>query len=146
MSGAVRRAVLIVVFAVAIGGCTGGGQDAPSNLKVGDCFDVPTSQEIAALPTKPCTQPHGGEVFHTFDTTGESAAYPSDEAWGQLIFPVCDPVFNTYTGTPVEERTDIDYLYIVPTGDRWAHGDRRITCFIHALDGAPLRHSYRDTG
>jgi len=73
-------------------------------------------------------------------------AYPTDEAWGQLIYPICDPVFKTYTGTPVEDRTDIDYLFLVPTSDRWAGGDRHVTCLIRSLDGSPLRHSYRASG
>ena len=80
--------------------------------------------------------PHGGEVFHAFDAQA-AASYPTDEAWGQLIYPVCDPVFETYTGTAVEDRTDIDYLFLVPTSDRWAGGDRRVTCFIRSLDGEP---------
>ena len=35
------------------------------------------------------------------------------------------------------------YLFLVPTSDRWAGGDRRVTCFIRSLDGSPLDHSYR---
>jgi hypothetical protein len=143
-----RRAVatlLLLLWIGVVAGCTASGE-APSNLKAGDCFDIPKAQEIAALPTKPCSEPHGGEVFHTFDAAATSGPYPSDEDWGGLIFPVCDPAFKTYTGTPVEERTDIDYLYIVPTTDRWSNGDRHVTCFIHALDGSPLRRSYRASG
>jgi len=72
----------------------------------------------------------------------------SDVIPGELyrLYPICDPVFKTYTGTPVEDRTDIDYLFLVPTSDRWAGGDRHVTCFIRSLDGSPLRHSYRASG
>jgi hypothetical protein len=139
-----RGAVLAgVVFVISLGACatTQSGPD----LKIGDCFDVPTTADITTIPTKACTEPHGAEVFHEFDVKG-GGAYPTDEAWGQLIYPICDPVFKTYTGTPVEDRTDIDYLFLVPTSDRWAGGDRRVTCFIRSLDGAPLRHSYRASG
>ena len=141
------RGVVIAVFIALLGaalvGC--GTTHTGSNLAIGDCFDVPTTADITTIPTKACTEPHGGEVFHEFDAQG-GGAYPTDEAWGQLIYPVCDPVFKAYTGTAVEDRTDIDYLFLVPTSDRWAGGDRHVTCFIRSLDGSPLRHSYRASG
>ena len=133
-------AALLALLGTALVGC--GTTHTGSNLAIGDCFDVPTTADITTIPTKPCTEPHGGEVFHAFDAPG-GGAYPTDEAWGQLIFPICDPVFKTYTGTAVEDRTDIDYLFLVPTSDRWAGGDRHVTCFIRSLDGSPLDHSYR---
>jgi hypothetical protein len=143
VTNAIRLAALALATVLAAA-CA--ARTEPSNLAVGDCFDMPSSVEIASIPTRPCTEPHGGEVFHAFDATAATGSYPSDEAWGQLIFPVCDPAFEAYTGTPVETRTDIDYLYLVPTSDRWAAGDRHVTCFITSLDGKPLRQSYRASG
>ena len=141
--GLVAAAVLVVAVAFAI--LSGGGAAPPDRLAVGDCVDIPTSAEIAAIPRRACTEAHAGEVFHIFEAGGDAAAYPSDADWADLIYPVCDPAFATYTGTPVETRTDIDYIYLVPTSDRWAGGDRRVTCFIQALDGAPLLRSYRES-
>jgi hypothetical protein len=141
---ALFRAACALIVALALAGCS--TATSPSSLDVGDCFDVPTSATIASIPTRPCTEPHGGEVFHVFDVSGTSSSYPSDDAWGGLIYPVCDPAFLAYTGTGVENRTDIDYTYFVPTADRWAAGERRVTCFIKSLDGAPMRHSERKLG
>lgn len=119
------------------------GRD-PANLAVGDCFDVPSGVErIEDIRTRTCDGPHGGEVFHTYETTGSSASYPTDTAWEGLIYPVCDPLFETYTGTLVGDRLDIGYVYFVPTADRWSAGDRRVTCFITSLDGSQLSRSYR---
>jgi hypothetical protein len=140
----IRALALAMTLATGLAGCA--TSSAPSSLAVGDCFDVPTSAAITTIPARPCTEPHGGEVFHAFDASGSAASYPSDEAWGQLIYPVCDPAFKTYTGTPVETRTDIDYSYLVPTSDRWAAGDRRVTCFIKSLGQNPMTHSYRSGG
>src|SRR4051794_28169495 len=137
-------AIAWALLAIAAGGCS--SPRGASSLKAGDCFDIPTAAEISTIPTRPCTEPHGGEVFHVFDATADSASYPTDAAWSELIYPVCDPAFKAYTGTPVEERTDVDYLYLVPTSDRFAGGDRRVTCFIRSLDGAPLKQSYRKSG
>jgi putative regulator of septum formation len=136
--------VAITGLVLTVTACSGSGS-GPA-LKVGDCFDVPKSGDVVEIPTKPCTRQHGGEVFHEFDAKGSSGDYPTDDAWAQLIYPVCDPAFEAYTGTPVEDRTDIDYLFLVPTSDRWAAGDRHVTCFIRSLDGSPLSKSYRKSG
>ena len=134
--------VALVVIAYAV---LRGGSSSPAALAVGDCIDVPDAAAMATIPNRPCTEPHDGEVFHLFEVTGVGGGYPSDPDWGALIYPVCDPAFERYTGTPVETRTDIDYLYLVPTEDRWTSGDRRVTCFIKSLDDAPLLHSYRES-
>jgi Septum formation len=119
---------------------------SPANLAVGDCFDVPTAAgRIDDLRTRACSTPHGGEVFHIYVTDASGSAYPSDADWEASIYPVCDPAFETYTGTPVGDRLDISYLFLVPTADRWTTGDRRVTCFISSPDGSPLSHSYRSS-
>jgi hypothetical protein len=140
------RATLLLFAVLVIGGCRNGGTD-PASLAVGDCFDIPTATErIGDVAPRPCNGPHGGEVFHVFDDASPaSAAYPTDPEWGERIYPTCDPEFNAYTGTLIAERTDIDYRYLVPTPDRWASGDRHVTCFITALAGGQLDRSFRDS-
>jgi hypothetical protein len=141
-------AAIVAVVAIGFAVLRGGGSSNANTLAAGDCIDVPSSAAIATIPTLPCTEPHDGEVFHVFEITGAGGAgttYPADPEWGPLIYPVCDPAFERYTGTAVETRTDIDYVYLVPTEDRWLNGDRRVTCFIQALDGAPLLRSYRES-
>jgi hypothetical protein len=149
MTRRMPRGVLIgmgiaVVGVLALVIWRGVGSRDPANLVVGDCFDVPTAaQRIDDLEGRACSGPHGGEVFHIFDAPGASASYPSDTDWEGLIYPVCDPVFETYTGIPVADHMDIGYQYLVPTADRWAAGNRRVTCFISSLDGSPLARSFR---
>ncbi|HEX5013788.1 MAG TPA: septum formation family protein [Candidatus Limnocylindrales bacterium] len=120
----------------------GCGRASPDNLAIGDCIDLPSGDAISSVPKRSCTQPHAGEVFHLFDVPSGDA-YPSDPEWGPLIYPVCDPAFEAYTGTNVEDRADIDYQFFVPTEDRWAAGERSVTCYIISLDGSPLARSYR---
>jgi hypothetical protein len=149
MTGRIPRGVLVGIGIALVGVLAvviwrGAGSRDPANLVVGDCFDVPTAaQRIEDLKSRTCGGPHGGEVFHIFEAPGASATYPSDTDWEALIYPVCDPLFETYAGTPVAERMDIGYQYLVPTADRWAAGDRRVTCFISSLDGSPLARSFR---
>jgi len=122
----------------------GAGSRDPASLVVGDCFDVPAAaQRIEDLKSRACGGPHGGEVFHIFEASSANPTYPTDAGWEALIYPVCDPAFEAYTGTRVAERLDIGYLFLVPTTDRWGAGDRRVTCFINSLDGSPLIRSLR---
>lgn len=149
MTGRIGRVVLIAVGVAVVGALAiviwrGSSSQDPASLRVGDCFDVPSAaQRIEDLRSRACSGPHGGEVFHIYDESGTTEGYPTDTAWEDLIYPVCDPVFEAYTGTPVAERLDIGYVYLVPTDDRWAAGDRRVTCFITSLDGSPLSRSFR---
>jgi Septum formation len=137
------RATALVLATLALAGCR--SATPPTALGVGDCFDIPAATErIEDVGTRSCSGPHGGEVFHVFDDAAPGAAtYPTDPEWGERIYPICDPVFETYTGTPVADRTDIDYRYLVPTPDRWSAGDRQVTCFIIEIDGGSLDRSFR---
>ena len=149
MTGRIPRAVLVSAAMVVVAGLAfliwrGASGRSPASLVVGDCFDVPTaSQRIEDIRGLACDAPHGGEVFHVYDASIPAAAYPKDADWEAMIYPVCDPVFEAYTGTPVAERLDIGYLFLVPTADRWTAGDRRVTCFITPPDGTKLTRSYR---
>ena len=149
MTGRMRGGVLIAVVIAIVGVLAfviwrGSGSQDPASLRVGDCFDVPAAaQRIEDLRGRTCSGPHGGEVFHIYEATGTVAGYPTDAAWEDLIYPICDPVFEAYTGTHVAERLDIGYVYLVPTNDRWAAGDRQVTCFITSPDGSPLSRSFR---
>ncbi len=137
-------AVLVLVAGLAFFVWRGAGNRTAASLVVGDCFDVPSAtQRIEDIRSRACNTPHGGEVFRIYDASVPSATYPTDTDWEAMIYPVCDPVFEEYTGTPVGDRLDISYLYLVPTADRWAAGDRRVTCFITSLDGNSLSRSFR---
>jgi hypothetical protein len=143
------RGVLIGIGIALVAGLAllvwrGAGSRDPASLVIGDCFDDPAdAQRIEDLNSRTCGGPHGGEVFHIFDASVANATYPTDAGFEALIYPVCDPVFEAYTGTLVAERLDIGYLFLVPTADRWSAGDRRVTCFINSLDGLPLSRSFR---
>jgi hypothetical protein len=133
---------LLLAALAGLAGC-GRGTD-PERLEPGDCFDLPaTTDRIGDVTQRDCSAAHAGEAFHVFEASGEAAAYPSDTDWERIVYPVCDPEFEAYTGTFVADRLDIDYRYFVPTAESWGRGDRQVSCFIVSPDGSPLGRSHR---
>jgi len=132
-------AVAMVLTVVGLTGCDTSTINA-SDLRVGDCFDVPDgASTFSSLRRTSCDTPHSGEVFHVFDaTTTAGATYPSDPDWGALIYPVCDPQFDAWTGTSIETSTVVRYRFLVPSKDEFGRGGRRVTCFLSRTDGAKL--------
>jgi hypothetical protein len=148
-----RLVALLVglVAIVAVAGCDRSTIEA-SGLKPGDCFDVPDgTATFSTIRRTSCDTPHSGEVFHVFDASGATASgYPADPEWEALIYPVCDPEFNSWTGTEIETNTIVRYRFLVPTKDEWDRGGRRVTCFLSRADGtkldSPLHVTPRPTG
>ena len=98
----------------------------------------PDSAEIASIPTAGLHGAPRGEVFHVFEA-GDAGGLSVGRRVGGADLPGLRSRRSRHTrARRVETRTDIDYIYLVPTSDRWADGDRRVTCFIRSLDGAPL--------
>ncbi|HXI80271.1 MAG TPA: septum formation family protein [Verrucomicrobiae bacterium] len=145
-------ALLVALIAAAtLAGCDRATIEA-SDLRLGDCFDVPDgTPTFTTIRRTSCDTPHSGEVFHIFDTTAAAGSpYPTDPDWETLIYPVCDPEFDAWTGTPIETNVVVRYRFLVPTKDEWDRGGRRVTCFLSRPDGAklevPLHVTPRPTG
>jgi hypothetical protein len=120
---------------------TGGASD----LKVGECFDVPTSaQTVEDVQHHPCTQAHIGEVFFVGKlAVADKAPYPNDTALGTAVALVCDRAFDAYTGlTFVTDRT-WTYGYFVPLSKDWATGDRSLICYAARVDEQPTSTSIK---
>jgi hypothetical protein len=135
----VLRLALLAAATVAIGSCDRATIEA-SDLRLGDCFDVPDgSATFTTIRRTSCDTPHSGEVFHVFDADAAAgAAYPTDPEWEARIYPICDPEFDSWTGTPIETNTIVRYRFLVPTKDEWDRGGRHVTCFLSRADGTQL--------
>lgn len=144
-----RKRLLIVaavVVAVAIGlyvfkdSLTG----APGDLKVGDCFDVPTvaaeADVVSSVQHHPCTESHTGEVFFITPYTGAATTYPAVSDFDQFANDACAPAFKTYVGTDLDSDPDLSAGYFYPPQDGWSSGDRTILCYAtRAGDGVMTR-------
>ncbi len=108
-------------------------------LRVGDCFDVPSTAAIGELNVRPCTGPHDGEVFLAQDYPGATgpAPYPGDTTIGAWVEQACvKTAFGPYVGAAYASRPDLKVGYLFPPADAWARGVRRVTCYVAPSNGA----------
>ncbi|MBA3530306.1 MAG: septum formation family protein [Ardenticatenales bacterium] len=109
-----------------------GGPVSIYDIKVGDCFQDPGTEDVLILMTVPCDQPHDNEVYHLADYPGGAGApWPGDEAMEQFADQVCLTAFDVYVGKAYEE-SELFAIYIQPSAATWQDGDREVVCYLYA--------------
>lgn len=115
------------------------------DVRVGDCFDVPTSGNITNVNRIDCGDPHGNEVFAIFDIAGDDdAPYPGDASVRRRAQRRCTGrLFTEYVGAPFNSQTQFSATSINPTRLTWesAINDREVICVITSPDETPLTRS-----
>jgi hypothetical protein len=115
---------------------------AAIDLKVGDCFDTPTSEGVVEeVPHHPCTDAHDAEIFYVADYPA-SDVFPGDAAFDAFTEANCLPAFTAYTGLeyPTSEY-DIGVFY--PTEEGWNADDHEISCYAARTDYAKMTTSVK---
>jgi hypothetical protein len=117
-------------------------------LRVGDCFDVPSGQDVGEVAAIPCDSPHDAEVFvaedYAVDAASAVVGYPGADAFGTWVADHCIAAgFAPYVGQPYTSRPDLKVAYLYPQADAWASGERRVTCYLAPADGSKATTSFR---
>lgn len=117
---------------------------AASDLKVGDCFDPPTTigEEVDEVTHHPCTDPHGAEVVFVGDFS-PTEGFPTDDDLQAYYTANCIPAFNAYTGLDFETALEYDMGALTPTEEGWGGGDREITCYLVRADLGQMNASLK---
>lgn len=111
-----------------------------TSLQVGDCLnDLDDSSAVATLPALPCSDPHEGEVFGSFDLS--EGAYPGEATVLQEADLRCGDLLREYSTTAFDDSA-IGLSYLYPTERSWP-SDRKVVCIAVSLDG-PLSKSLAD--
>jgi hypothetical protein len=98
-----------------------------TDLKVGDCFDKPTSLEVRTVHSSDCDEPHNAEVFAIIDLP--DGDFPGSAEVANEARQQCAPKFADFVGLePGQSRLQLYYL--VPTEDTWKQHQRFITCSV----------------
>jgi hypothetical protein len=115
-----------------------------TELRVGDCFDLPTDlEEIKDVQHHPCTEPHDAEVFVVRDYEGASD-YPTTVAFENWVTAQCTgDEFTDYVGASYDSREDVGAGYFYPLEDGWKQGDHEMVCYLLPTAGGKVSASYR---
>lgn len=116
------------------------------DLKVGDCFDIPTGATIKTVDRHPCTEIHTAEVILVADYTGDESTYPISLRLDSFVEDNCGPAFTTYVGREIDSVPDLSIGYFYPSRDGWENGDRTITCYVARSDEGPMVESVKGSG
>ena len=116
---------------------------AANDLKVGDCFDVPTAATIKTVVHHPCTEAHTAEVFHVAEFTGSDMKTPLTFVIENFVGTACAPVFTTYVGKDVDSVPDLAIGYFYPSNESWSKGSRTITCYVTKADESAMTKSLK---
>ena len=145
--GRLRPIIAVGVLVLLLGGILWATKDnaAADDLKAGDCFNVPASNSISTVEKHACTETHDAEVFHVVEYDG-GTTYPISLTLESYIQTACVPVFATYVGAGVDNRTDLAIGYFYPSRDGWDDGDRTITCYLANDDESKLTKSVKGSG
>jgi hypothetical protein len=113
------------------------------DLKVGECFDIPSGTSIQTVEHHPCNESHTAEVIHVAEYTGEGSSYPISLSLDSFVETACVPAFQMYAGREINADPDLSIGYFYPSRDGWSSGDRTITCYVARSDEGPMTQSVK---
>lgn len=124
------------------GGVTSGGV---TDLKVGDCFDVPSgATTVKRVQHHPCKESHKAELVGLFEYPDASGdPYPSPDSLDNYATSQCLVAFRSYTGRDPITDPLLTLGWMYPTADGWTRGDHGINCYLGRVDEGPMTQSYR---
>jgi len=101
------------------------GRVSTDNLQVGQCIaDVPGEGTVSTVKVVPCTQPHHGEAFATFELP--KGPYPGDDAVTTQAEDGCGDRVPADVDQSLADQLDLFYLY--PRRVNWTFGERSVLC------------------
>lgn len=110
-------------------------------VRVGDCFDDQSGNEISEIPAVPCAEPHDNEAYYVFDMAdGEF----SDADVTAAADETCLAEFEGFIGKAYDE-SEADWFPITPTEGSWSNGDREIVCAAYVY-GEKLTGTLKGSG
>lgn len=114
----------------------GSGDLDSTDLREGDCFEVPDAEEVLSVDALPCGDAHDAEVFFVFDLP--DGHFLGTAPTLRLVEQRCATEFREFVGVGYGD-SHLDVYTLTPTRKSWALGDRGATCAAYqpAADGRP---------
>lgn len=101
--------------------------------------------EMDALTPTACASPHDAEF--TGAVPVPDGPYPKTDAQVQLAGDVCEAPTLAFLGESRNKfynRTDITYLWFLPTAEAWSAGDHEAQCYLELPVKHPVKASLRN--
>ena len=111
-------------------------------MYVGQCINTPDGA-AATVEEFDCNQPHNGEVFYIHKLT--DATRPSEDDMEKKATDACLAAFSPYVGKDYED-SNLSIVWMYPTVQTWATGDREIVCIATTDDDSTLNQSIKGSG
>jgi hypothetical protein len=131
-AGAAAVVVLLVGSA-----CSGGGGDDEAeglptepftlDVGVGECFQRPSSPDVADVRSVPCDEPHDFEAYALLELEGDG--YPGAEEVDAEAAAACNDEFAGYVGVR-PGQSGLVVVPVTPTAELWEEGGRSVTCTV----------------
>jgi hypothetical protein len=115
-------------------------QSGIEELRTGDCIRTLTGTHIAKVPVVACSAPHQVQLAGLY--TPKRGSYPGHDPLVRTAAKGCAPVIK---GILRSDAPPVASLPLVPAKATWAHGDRRVLCFVAAEDESDLTGTVLDT-
>ena len=117
------------------GAIVGDGSVDAFDIRVGDCFDDTSFDEVSNLPGVPCAEPHDNEAFAVVELTVES--YPEGDAMLNLAHETCLKHFESYVGKDYQSSS-LEIMTLYPTPASWKQNDREVICSVYDMNANKL--------
>ena len=142
--------ILIIGVGILVAIATSAGRDDAGNLneagdvsafslRVGDCINgVRAGIELRTLPAVPCENPHESEVFAQFSLA--NGDWPGINTIDSEADNRCGQQLTSYAPSAADDP-NLQILYLHPTKQSWAQGDRTVVCLTYDANKrtGPLR-------
>ena len=113
-------------------------------IKVGDCFDDQSNDEVADVPGVPCTDAHDNEAYYTYDV--DYPEWPGEDVLQEAGKEECLAHFEDYVGQTYDDSI-LDVYSLRPTEYGWRKlKDREVVCVAYDMNGEKLSQSVKDSG
>jgi Septum formation len=100
-------------------------------LHTGQCLNI-SPNGISSVHILPCSRPHDGEVFGTFQVAGRH--YPGAASLRQQASNGCVSRLSSYLN-PQLSLSSLTESYVYPDAGAWAAGERTVVCTVRSTGG-----------
>lgn len=103
------------------------GRLSADAIRVGDCFNLPDSEEVFSVKGIPCSDSHQAEVYAVIKLA--DGEFPGNKRVTDLANQGCAKRFQAFVGKRYGD-SELEIFLLTPTKRSWDLDDRAINCAV----------------